>query len=157
MHDQHRDKRDLIIELTDLRKQVADLKHSAAERRRIEEGLRRESELLRALVDTAPATLCLRLPARELLIANHTFATLLGYGSAGELVRIARELGLFAAGQDLGWLTDEAQPRCEPLDIAFRTKDGTAVTLPVIRSAGSDPNLLTIAVFEPARENRRAG
>jgi PAS domain-containing protein len=157
MHDQHRDKRDLIIELTDLRKQVADLKHSAAERRRIEDGLRRESELLRALVDTAPATLCLRLPARELLIANQTFATLLGYSSAGEMVRIARELGLFANGQDLGWLADESQGKGVSIDVDFRTKDGAQIILPVIRSAGIDPNLLTLAVYELAREHRRAG
>ena len=39
MRDQHRDKRDLINEVTDLRKQVADLKQAAAARRRVEEQL----------------------------------------------------------------------------------------------------------------------
>jgi PAS domain-containing protein len=152
MHDQHKDKRDLIIELNELRKQVADLKHSATERRRVEEGLRRESELLRALVDTAPATLCLTLPTRELLIANHTFATLLGYGSGGEMVRISHELGLFAAGQETEWLTGTNGRNGSPVDVRFRRKDGSELTLPVVRSAGAESHLVTLAVLQLPHE-----
>lgn len=137
MRDQHRDKRDLINELDNLRKQVADLKQAAAERRRLEEALRREEELLRALVETAPVRLCLMTPGGEPLMANQAFARMLGYGSAGELVRLSRDLGL--------WREVPAGSGGQPVSLGLRRKDGTDLTVPALRAGGgSEPMVVAV-------------
>lgn len=140
MRDQHRDKRDLINELEGLRKQVTDLKQAAAERRRLEDALRREEELLRALVETAPVRLCLVTPQGEPLIANHAFAKMLGYGSPGELVRLSRDLGLWREAPSGG---GEA-----PTPVGFKRKDGSELTVPAVRAGGGNSPMV-VAVLDP--------
>lgn len=128
MSDLNRDKRDLVNELTNLRKQVTDLKQAALERRRLEEGLRREEELLRALVESAPLRLCLLAPSGEALLANQSFARMLGYGSPGELIRLTRELGQS--------LVSAPPEECPATPLALKRKDGTDITVAVLRSGG---------------------
>lgn len=140
MRDQHRDKRDLVNEVTDLRKQVADLKQAATERRRVEDGLRNDRELLRTLLDQTPHPLCLLSRAGAPLLANHAFVELLGYGSVGELVRMAGELGLFSEQAVLDFAP--APPR----DLTFRRSDGVGLVLPAIASAVAGTEYLSIAV-----------
>lgn len=143
MRDQHRDKRDLVNEVTDLRKQVADLKQAAVERRRIEDGIRHDRDLIRALLDQAPHPLCLLTTAGAPVLANHAFATLLGYASVGELVRLGRDLGLI--------LADSAKAGAEtpvrPADITFRRNDGVGVVLPVVSSVVPGTEYLAITVL----------
>lgn len=137
MRDLHRDKRDLINELEGLRKQVADLKQAAAERRRLEEALRREEEQLRALVETAPVRLCLLSPSGEPLAANQSFARMLGYSSAGELVRLSRELGL--------WRESPAPAGSQPVSLELKRKDGSGCTVPAFQAGGgSGPMVLAV-------------
>lgn len=137
MRDQNKGKFDLVDDNTDLRKQVHDLKQSALERRRIEDGLRREVESLRTLVETAPIALCLLGPTGQPLLANTGFARLLGYNSPGELVRLGTDLGLFIDG---GRVTES------PVTITFRRKDNTPLTVSIIRSpfALSEPQVLAV-------------
>lgn len=142
MRDQHKDKRELITELTDLRKQVADLKQAAAERRRIEDGVRHDREQLHALLNQAPHPLCLLTTAGTPLLANQAFAQLLGYSSAGELVRIGRDLGLVLG--DAGIVA--AQSPIQPRDITFRRSDGNALVLPAISSVVPGTEYLAITV-----------
>jgi PAS domain-containing protein len=142
MRDQHRDKRELITELTDLRKQVADLKQAAAERRRVEDGLRHDRELLHALLDQAPHPLCLLTTSGAPLLANHAFAQLLGYDSAGELVRLGRDLGLVMGEAALG----DARPPVQPKDITFRRRDGDGLVLPAISSVVPGTEYLAITI-----------
>jgi PAS domain-containing protein len=140
MRDQYRDKRELVNELTDLRKQVADLKQSAAERRRVEEGLRHDRELLRALLDRAPHPLCLLTTAGAPLLANHAFAQMLGYASAGELVRLGRDLGVGMGDSALA-----AAPG-QPRDLTFRRRDGDGLVLPAISSVVPGTEYLAITI-----------
>lgn len=123
---------------SDLRKQVADLKQSATERRRIEDGLRREGEQLHALLDTAPVALCLLAPGGRPVQANQPFARLLGYSSAGELLRLGGDLGIFMTAQ-----VDLAQ---RPGVVSFKTKQGTALPLSVIWSDGPANEPLGLAI-----------
>jgi PAS domain-containing protein len=143
MRDQHRDKRDLVNEVTDLRKQVVDLKQAAVERRRIEDGLRHDRELVRALLDQAPHPLCLLTTAGAPLLANHAFATLLGYASVGELVRLGRDLGLILADSAVAG----AEPPVRPADITFRRSDGVGVVLPVVSSVVPGTDYLAITIL----------
>ena len=136
MRDQNKGKLDLVDDNTDLRKQVHDLKQSALERRRIEDGLRREVEVLRTLVESAPLALCLLGPTGQPLLANTAFARLLGYSSPGELVRLATDLGLFV---------DRGNAAESPVT-TFRRKDNTHLTVSIIRSpfALSEPQVLAV-------------
>jgi len=143
MRDQHRDKRDLVNEVTDLRKQVADLKQAAVERRRIEDGLRHDRELVRALLDQAPHPLCLLTTAGAPLLANHAFASLLGYASAGELVRLGRDLGLILADSAMAG----AETPVRPADVTFRRSDGAGMILPVVSSVVPGTEYLAITVL----------
>jgi PAS domain-containing protein len=138
MRDQNKGKFDLVDDNTDLRKQVHDLKQSALERRRVEDGLRREVELLRTLVETAPVALCLFNTAGQPLLVNTAFARLLGYASTGELVRLATDLGLFI---------DPGDAAVSSALLTFRRKDNTHLTVSTIRSpiSLSEPRALAIA------------
>ncbi len=138
MRDLRKGKSDLVDNNSDLRKQVADLKQSAMERRRIEEGLRREGEELHALLDGSPVALCLLGPTGRPVQVNQPFARLLGYGSPGELVRIGGDLGIF--------MNDQHDLTHNPAVIAFRTKQGNALPLSVLWSDGpaSEPRALAV-------------
>ncbi|HQR17870.1 MAG TPA: PAS domain-containing protein, partial [Gemmatimonadales bacterium] len=143
MRDQHRDKRDLVNEVTDLRKQVADLKQAAAERRRVEDGLRHDRELFRGLLDQAPHPLCLLTSTGFPLLANRAFAELLGYASAGELVRLGGELGLVLGDDALG----DGPPSSQSKEITFRRYDGASLTAPVVSAVVPRTELLAITVL----------
>lgn len=147
MRDQHRDKRELITELTDLRKQVADLKQAAAERRRVEDGLRDERALLRALLDQSPHPLCLMTAAGTPLLANAPFAELLGYASPGELVRLGGELGLLAMAD--GRVGDQASGSLQ--DLAFRRRDGARLVLPALAAAVPGTGQVAVAIAPGVR------
>jgi PAS domain-containing protein len=139
MRDLSKGKSDLVDSNSDLRKQVADLKQSAMERRRVEEGLRREGEQLHALLDGSPVALCLLGPDSKPVQVNQPFARLLGYTSPGEVIRLGGDIGLF--------LTDQAElSRC-PEVVAFRTKQGSALPLSVIWSEGSAGQPRALAVL----------
>ena len=143
MRDQHRDKRELVQELTDLRKQVGDLKQAAAERRRVEDGLRHDRDLLRSLLDQAPHPLCLLTTAGAPLLANHAFARMLGYTSAGELVRLGSDLGVVLGD---GAFDDGATP-IQPHDMTFRRRDGEGLVLPAISSVVPGTEYLAITIL----------
>jgi len=143
MRDQRRGKQDLINENTDLRKQVVDLKQAAAERRRVEDTLRRDRDLLRALLDQAPHPLCLLDGNALPLIANRAFSDLLGYHTTGELVRLGGALGLVmgAGAPDGGSVSAMAR------EITFRRSDGEALTAPVLSSAVPHTEFLAVTVL----------
>jgi PAS domain S-box-containing protein len=133
MRDQHRGKNELIDEVTGLRKQVADLKQAQVERRRIEDGLRRSEEQLRALLDAAPVGVCLLNQAGEPLLANVRMAELLGYASPQELVRLGSTLGLIGDDAGRSWLKARAEEAASgQTEMMFRRRDGTLVALPAL-------------------------
>jgi len=132
MRDEYRKKRGLVQENTDLRKQVADLKQAALERRRVEDGLRRDLELFRLLLNQAPHPLFLLTLDGMPVLANQPFLDLLGYTSVGELVRIGGDLGVVHGAGALA----EAAGAAEQRDVTFRRFNGdtllTAATAAVI-------------------------
>ena len=143
MRDQHRGKQELINENTDLRKQVADLKQAAAERRRVEDTLRHDRELLRALLDQAPHPLCLLDSNALPLLANRAFVELLGYRSAGELIRLGGELGLVLGDAPRG----TGLPSPVDHEITFRRSDGAGLTATVLSTVVPRTDLLAITVL----------
>ena len=143
MRDQHRSKQELINENTDLRKQVADLKQAAAERRRVEDTLRHNAELLRCLLDQAPHPLCLLDSNASPLLANRAFVELLGYRSAGELVRLGGERGLVIGDASGG----EGPSAGVAMELTFRRSDGEALTAPVLSTVVPRTDLLAITVL----------
>jgi len=143
MRDQHRSKQELISENTDLRKQVVDLKLAAAERRRVEDTLRYDRELLRALLDQAPHPLCLLDSNASPLVANRAFIDLLGYASSGELIRLGGEFGLFV--EDGLPPTDRAT--APATELTFRRSDGARLTAPVISAVVPRTEYLAITVL----------
>ncbi len=143
MRDQHRNKQDLINENTDLRKQVADLKQAAAERRRVEDTLRHDGELYRSLLDQAPHPLCLLDSDASPLLANRAFVELLGYGSPGELVRLGGELGLIIGDASHG----NGHPTAIAKEITFRRSDGAGLTAPVLSTVVPRTEYLAITVL----------
>jgi PAS domain-containing protein len=143
MRDQHRSKQELINENTDLRKQVADLKQAASERRRVEDTLRHDRELLRALLDQAPHPLCLLDSNAVPLLVNRAFAELLGYRSPGELIRLGSALGLVVGDPSRA----SGQPDGMASEITFRRSDGGALTTPVLSTVVPRTDLLAITVL----------
>lgn len=139
MRDLNKGKFHLVDEVGELRKQVADLKQAAIERRRIEDGLRRDSELLRALLDGAPIPLCLLTAQHRPLLANQALARLLGYSAPGELVRVTADLGLLLgeAAAGAGHAASE---------LRLRRKDGSALTARIRWSDPTDAGQLVLAV-----------
>ena len=142
------------MEITGLRKQVADLKQAALERRRIEDGLRRSEEMLRSLADAVPIGLCLLSPAGEPLAANQTLADLLGYGSGEEVIRLAGD-GLLPAAEDRNRLLSPDQPQVPlAMELALRGKEGGLRTLLCLGSAPAGADRIAVALVDPAQLGR---
>ena len=149
MRDQHRQKQDLINEVVALRKQVADLREEMAARRRVEEALRHSEELLRTLVDSSPAGLCLFNPDGATVAASAPFARMLGYESAAELLSVSRVLGVFAGGDERARVVQLIQRGEERLgDVLFRRKDGGPYSCWVIGAVCKDRDAVALVALE---------
>jgi PAS domain S-box-containing protein len=156
MRDQHRPKQDLVTEVAALRKQVADLKESMTERRRVEDALRHAEEQLRLLTDGAPVGLCLVGPDGAPLVTNRPFAGLLGYDSPAELLSVASVLGLFPNREEAAKLWSQLeQGQGRVPGVVFRRKDGSHLSLDTIGSVCRDPRSIVVVVLE--RQPREGG
>jgi PAS domain-containing protein len=150
MRDQHRPKQDLINEVVALRKQVADLREEMAVRRRVEEALRHSEELLRTLVDSSPAGLCLFKSDGAPIAASAPFARMLDYESVAELLSVSRVLGTFAGGAERERVVQLIQRGAERLgDVLFRRKDGGPRVSWVIGTACKDHDAVALVALEP--------
>ena len=137
-------------DVTGLRKQVADLKQSQVERRRVEEGLRKSEEELRTLLDSAPVGVCLFSPEGEPLLANRRMAALLGYDTPQELVRLGGSFGVVADESGRSWLRDRASdPTPARNTLSFRCRDGEMVTLSVLGEPHEGGSKIAVAVVPP--------
>ena len=147
MRDQHRTRQELFVEVTALRKQVADLKEAMLARRRVEDALRHAEEQLRTLADSAPVGLCLFQPDGTPVAANRPFARLLGYESPAELQRIGGTLGIFGCPGELDRIRGSAQAGAPPPSkVLFRRKDGQREPLEVIGSSHGEAGLNALVV-----------
>jgi PAS domain S-box-containing protein len=149
MRDQHRPKQDLITEVVALRKQVADLRGEMAARRRVEEALRHSEEQLRALVDGAPAGLCLFKPDGRPIAVSSPFARMLGYESPAELLSASQVLGLFATRTECARVVQLVEGGEERLgDVLFRRKDGGPHASWVLGGVCKDPDAVALVSLE---------
>ena len=145
MRDQHRTRQELSVEVTALRKQVADLKEAMLARRRVEDALRHAQEQLRTLADSAPVGLCLLHTDGTPVVANRPFANLLGYDSPAELQRIASTFGIFGGPAELDRLRCTLQSG-SPATLLFRRKDGQREALQIVGAGWAEAGLNAVAV-----------
>jgi PAS domain-containing protein len=149
MRDQHRPKQDLINEVAALRKQVADLKESMTERRRVEDALRYSEQQLRVLVDGCPVGLCLFRHDGTPLLGNRPFARLLGYASPAELQRVGGVLGIFGSREEQGRVFDLVRQGHERVSgVVLRRHDGTRQAYGVIGAVCAEPPAVVLVVLE---------
>lgn len=149
MRDQHRPKQELINEVLGLRKQIADLREAMTARRRVEDALRESEAQLHRLLDSAPVGLCLFRPDGTPLAANRPFASLLGYETVAELLRVADTLGVFGSREEQVRVLALLERGLERVaGVVVRRKDGTRQALGVIGAASADPPAITLVVLE---------
>jgi PAS domain-containing protein len=149
MRDEHRPKQELIHEIAGLRKQVIDLKEEMIARRRVEDALRGAHDLLRALTDDAPVGLCLFRRDGTLLIANRTFARLLGYASPAELQAVGGVLGFFATPEEQSRALGGAGGIDQRMELAcFRNKQGCRQGHAMIAADRAEQQGIVAVVFE---------
>lgn len=149
MRDQNRGKHELLDDVTGLRKQVADLKQSQLERRRIEDGLRKSEEELRTLLDSAPVGVCLLSGSGEPLLANSRMARLLGYSSPNEMIRLGATIGVIADAAGRNWIRERAEDISPAqASISFRRRDGSLVELPALGEKGQGHGSVAVVVIE---------
>lgn len=142
-------KNDLQIEVTALRKQVADLKEAAAVRHRLESALRASEELVRATLEQCPIPLWRMDEGGKVLVANQALAWLLGYQSRHELQELVPVLGLFANPGQFDCIRESAaRQRGVEVIVGLRRKDGTTVQALTRVTRGESPAAYTFAVWE---------
>ena len=150
MRDQHRPKQELCDEVASLRKQVADLKAEMVARRRVEDAVRQSEEQLRALVDAAPAGICILRPGGTVRAANLPFARLLGYDSPSELQRVGDVIGIFASTEELERVLAMAERGDSRVaGVLFRRKDGSRQSFGVIGAPSGDAVALAVLERHP--------
>lgn len=143
-------KSELQIEVTALRKQVADLKEAAAVRWRLESALRASEELVRSTLDDCPIPLCRLDESGKLMLANPALARLLGYGSRHELLELVPVLGLFADPSQFACIKKSTAKQSGLEMIAgLRRKEGEICQALIRLNRSGSPPVYTIAVWEP--------
>ena len=122
-------KKSVSTEIIALRKQVADLKESALERRRVEDALREAELLHRATLDEAPVPILRVGPGGQVLYANPAFLQLLGYQSRHEFKTVGELRGVFVDLDVVGKLMGGEQERVREVLIECHRCDGKPETL----------------------------
>jgi PAS domain-containing protein len=146
MSDEHKSKRELIIEVVALRKQVNDLKEAALARRRVEDAVRAAEALCRRALDEAPVGLVVLDAEGELLLVNAWLLRHLGFASRQEL-HVAGGIG--------DWRRVLEEIRGRPgiaVPAVLRRADGTAAHLRLRAGRNSGPDAVTIVVEPELRE-----
>ena len=140
MSDEHKSKRELIIEVVALRKQVQDLKEAALARRRVEDAVRAAEALCRRAIDEAEVGLVVLDDDGELRLVNAWLLRTLGYASRQDLQGGA---GIRESLQAI------AEARIRPgiaVPAPFRRVDGTSVRLWLRAGRTVGPDGVTLVV-----------
>jgi PAS domain-containing protein len=146
MSDEQKSKRELVIEVVALRKQVQDLKEAALARRRVEDALRAAEALCRGAIDQAQVGLLVLDPGGEVRLVNAWLLQQLGYSSRQDLQDGA---GIRALPQVI------AEARSRPgvaVPAELRRANGTAGRFWLRAGRGSDPDALTVVIEADGRE-----
>lgn len=140
MNDEHKSKRELVLEAIALRKQVQDLKEAALSRRRVEDAVRAAEALCRLAIDQAPVGLLVVDPGGEVRLANAWLLQLLGYASRHDLQE----------GAGIGELSQFInEARIRPglaIPALLRRADGATMRLWLRAGRSSGPDGITIVV-----------
>lgn len=126
--DHQRTRQELIQELVALRKQVADLRQAAHERRRVEEALRESEARYRTWLEELPVATAKIGADGKLAGANDALAQLLGYATRHELLQLAPVLGIWGNRDEeirLAAFLRESRPF--HAELALRAKEGDLV------------------------------
>lgn len=146
MSDEHKSKRELVIEVVALRKQVNDLKEAALERRRVEDAVRAAGALCRRAIDEAPVGLVVLDADGEIRLVNAWLLRQLGYASRQDLQ---------AGGGIREWRPVLEEIRGRPgiaVPAVLRRADGTAAHVRLRAGRNSSPDAVTIVVEPELRE-----
>ena len=138
MSDEHKSKRELIMEVVGLRKQVHDLKEAALARRRVEDALRTTEALCRGALDEAPVGLVVLDAGGEVRFVNAWLLQQLGYASRQEVPP-----QVFEAVRGRPGIAIPA---------VFRRTDGTTARLWLRAGRTTSPDGITIVVEPEVRE-----
>ncbi|MGE4264847.1 MAG: PAS domain S-box protein [Desulfovibrio sp.] len=102
-----------------------------AERKRVEEALRKAEENYRSIFMNAPEGIYQTTPQGRFLSANPAMAHILGYGSAEELVEqvtdLATQIYAFPLGRDRILNTVRQKGIVDGMEMAMRRKDGSII------------------------------
>lgn len=141
MRDQHKPKEQLVNEVSNLRKQVDDLKAAAASRRRVEDALRESEARLRSLMDAAPTGIGRLEASGALLLANPALARLLGYATPAEALALTRVLGLFLTRDEERRVRERlvAEDEASEVEAQLRRKDGSSIVVRLVGRAVRGP------------------
>jgi PAS domain-containing protein len=150
MSEEHKSKRQLVIETVALRKQVQDLKEAALTRRRVEDALRAAERLCRLAIDQAPVGLLVVDSGGEVRLVNTWLLQLLGYASREGLQEGA---GIHESSQAI----IEARNRPGvPIPAQLRRADGRPVRLWLRAGDLSSSDGTSILVEADSRERSPA-
>jgi PAS domain-containing protein len=146
MSDEHKSKRELIIEVVALRKQVIDLKEAALARRRVEDAVRAGEALCRRAIDEAEVGLLVLDADGEIRLVNAWLLRRLGYASRQDLQ---------AGGENREWRQVLEEIRGGPgtvVPAVLRRADGTVAHLWLRAGRSSGPDAVTIVAEPELRE-----
>jgi PAS domain-containing protein len=146
MSDEHKSKRELIIEVVALRKQVQDLKEAALARRRVEDAVRAAEALCRRAIDEAEVGLVVLDADGELRLVNAWLLRTLGYASRQDLQ---------AGGENRAWRQVLEEIRSRPgtsVPAELRRADGTTVRLWLRAGRNSGPDTVAVVAGPELRE-----
>lgn len=153
MRDQYKPKEELVNELANLRKQVDDLKASAAARRRVEDALRDSEAQLRSLLDATPAGIGRLNAGGALILANPALARLLNYATPAEALALTAVLGLFLTRDEEQRVLERlvAEDAGSEVEAQLRRKDGSSIVVRVVGRAvrGAASELEGYELFVP--------
>lgn len=141
-------------ELVALRKQVADLKESALERRRVEDALRAAESLHRATLEESPAGIVRLHPSGRVSYANPAFIRVLGYESRQDFNTIGELRGLFLNGEEIRRVVDLAGGPAREVTVRCLCRDGKELALELLVGGSGSGDGVTLVHAGPGPTRR---
>jgi PAS domain S-box-containing protein len=162
MKDEDKTKEQLINELVEIRRQVAEFKASETQLKQVEEALRESEALFRAIFEGAAIGMALVDMEGRPVVSNPALEDMLGY-SGGELRNMVFTEFTHPEDATTDWELFkeliEGKRDCYQIEKRYYRKDGRLVwgrlTVSLIRRAGGKPHL-AIGMVEDITERKRA-
>jgi PAS domain-containing protein len=143
-------KKSVSSEVTALHKQVADLKASALERRRVEDALRAAETLHRCTLDEAPIGVLRLDPSGRVLYANPAIIKALGYGSRQDFTSIGELRGVFVNGEEARRVIDAARGGTAEVTAQCVRREGEPRMIRLVAGAVTEDGVTLVCFRLPA-------